>query len=290
MAEPKTKKSKPSIVENITDEQWETFYRNGYVKLGKTLTDEEIEQLKERSEEIMLGKVQYGDKLLMQLDPGGNYGEHVYNGQTPGFKGPTLKYRKLGETGCGLECDPLFRKVMSKPIFQQACQRIYGSHAGIGVYRAVLFNKPSGAGTDLPWHQDGGEWWGLDRDPQIFVWTAIDPATEENGCVHVIRGSYKLGILTQQGHMLTEEDVKKYCVPENEDLLVCDAGESILVHNWTIHKSGTNPTPGSRRGLSVNYIDSRTKVLDPKPELAGELGRPGQSFHVLFESPFHTKA
>jgi len=234
----------------------------------------------------MLGKVQYGDKLLMQLDPGGNYGNHVYNGQTPGFKGPTTSYRKLGETGMGLECDPVFREAMGQDIFREACGRVYGRHASIGIYRSVLFTKPPQGGTELPWHQDGGEWWALDRDPLVFFWTAIDPATRENGCVRAIRGSYKLGLLSRQGHLLCQEDVKTFCRPEDEVLLECQPGETWMVHNWTIHMSGKNPSSVPRRGFSVNYIDARTRVLDPKPDLAGELGKPGQSFFVLFDSPF----
>jgi hypothetical protein len=30
-----------------------------------------------------------------------------------------------------------------------------------------------GGGTPLPWHQDGGEHWALDRDPLMFVWIAL---------------------------------------------------------------------------------------------------------------------
>ncbi len=30
-----------------------------------------------------------------------------------------------------------------------------------------------GGGTALPWHQDGGEHWALDRDPLLFVWIAL---------------------------------------------------------------------------------------------------------------------
>ena len=59
-----------------------------------------------------------------------------------------------------------------------------------------------------------------------------------------------------------------------------------LVHNFTVHRSGTNTTPGARRGFSANYIDARTRVLDLKPPLAGPIGVPGHTFPIVFPAPF----
>ena len=63
------------------------------------------------------------DNLIMQLDPGGGYSTEVAQAQSTGFKKATLKYRKIGEAGAGLECDPVFSEMMSLPIFQDACYR-----------------------------------------------------------------------------------------------------------------------------------------------------------------------
>ena len=118
----------------------------------------------------------------MQLDPGGEYTPDVSmcksGQQSVGFKGATRAYRKIGECSAGLENDDVFREAICLDTYKEACRRIYGGHAEISIYRAMVFNKPAKQGTNLPWHQDGGDWWGLDRDPQIFVWTAIDPATK----------------------------------------------------------------------------------------------------------------
>jgi len=49
----------------------------------------------------------------------------------------------------------------------------------VAIYRATLFGKSARGGTNLPWHQDGGSFWGLDRDPRLQVWTALDDAPIE---------------------------------------------------------------------------------------------------------------
>ncbi len=227
----------------------------------------------------------------MQLDPGGDYSSDVAREQTVGFKSATVKYRKLGDAGAGLECDPVFLEAMRLPLFRDACARVYGGHADIAVYRAMLFNKPAGAGTMLPWHQDGGDWWGLDRDPLFFVWTAVDDSTVDNGCVAVLPGTHKLGLLSRRGHTLSKAALARLRADERAVPVEVRAGESVIMHNWLVHSSGVNPTDEPRRAFSVNYCDARTRVADPKPHVMPEdvyrpedsFLPPGHSFPLVFE-------
>ena len=41
--------------------------------------------------------------------------------------------------------------------------------------------------------------------------------------------------------------------------LELDAGEAVLLHNWTLHRSGTNATAIARRAFSVCYMDAATR-------------------------------
>jgi len=124
----------------------------------------------------------------------------------------------------------------------------------------------------------------------VFVWTALTPASVDNGCVQVVRGSHKAGLLSKRGHTLSSTDVTRVVEEARARGDVVDLelapGESVLCHNWTVHQSGTNVTSAPRRGFSVNYVDARTRVSDPKPPLAGILGIPGTGFPVVFPAPF----
>lgn len=122
----------------------------------------------------------------------------------------------------------------------------------------------------------------MDRDPLCFVWTALTPATRDNGAVQVVRGSHRHGILSHRGHTLTPEQVARLIAPEDIVHMELAAGEAVLVHNWLIHQSGRNTTSSPRRGFSANYIDARTRVLSPKPPLAGPIGTAGQAFPLLW--------
>ena len=273
----------------VTDAQWAEFDRAGFVNVGRVIPAGLLARMQRRAEDIMLGRVRHAN-LLMQLDPGGAYDTSVQDEktQTVGWKGATLAYRKVGEAQCGLECDDVFRAAMRLPVFRGACARMYGAHAPIAVYRAMLFNKPAAAGTDLPFHQDGGDWWAVDRDPLFFVWTALEDAHVRNGCVRVLEGTHKLGLLSKRGHTLSADTLARLGGAAASVAVEVKAGESVLMHNWLVHASGTNATGQSRLAFSVNYCDGRTRVLDPKPVVqpenrVGALGAPGTSFPLIFD-------
>lgn len=131
-------------------------------------------------------------------------------------------------------------------------------------------------------------WWALDRDPLCFVWIALTPATRENGAVQAVRGSHARGLLSLRGHTLSPEAIAEVVDAHPGDVVDLELapGEAVLCHNFLVHRSSTNTTNTARRGFSVNYIDARTRVSNPKPALAGPLGTPGGAFPLIFESPF----
>lgn len=238
----------------LTDEQWKRFQRDGYLRLGRLLDNQQLAELQQRIDAIMLGDatIDY-DTLLMQLDSDtGAYGDAPR--QSNGHKGRTLGYRKIQ----GLEQDPLFLEYLQRPLFRDICARSYGADTPVGVYRAMFMNKPVKRGTFLPWHQD--RWPALDRDPEITIWTALDAATIENGCVQVIPGTH--GTLINREHpsgFLTEEMAKEHCEPSRVEYLELEAGEAAILHNWLLHASDVNRSEIARRGFSVCYMDARTK-------------------------------
>ena len=240
----------------LTDEQWRQYERDGFLPLGKVLNDADLSALQNRIDAIMQGRadVPY-DRMLMQVDS--ETGRYEDAGeQSRGFKGATPNYRKIQD----LELDPLFLEYMSRPEFQAICRRVYGAETPIAAFRAMFMNKPANKGTRLPWHQD--RWSSLDRDPLITVWTALDPATEANGCVQVIPGSHKFGLLNpaHPSGFVSEEQAEKILQENAPQSLILEPGEAVLLHNWLLHASDVNRSGVSRRAFSVCYMDGRTQT------------------------------
>ena len=236
------------------DIDWETFDKEGYLLLGKVADEAQLVALQTRMNEIMLGYVRYKG-MYFQLDSTtGAYSDVVGGGE---WQEATLNYRKIEM----LERDEHFLRYMQHPIFREITQKAYGEE-NVSIYRAMFMNKPANRGTILPYHQDGGLQWGIDKNPLITVWTALDPATPENGCMQVIPGSHKLGLLSEHGHTITEEQERKYADDKDSVYLTAKEGEAILLHNWMLHRSGINTINQSRRAFSVCYMEGTTKSLN----------------------------
>lgn len=239
----------------VTDAQWREYEELGYVNLGKLVNDADLAELQRRIDDIMQGKAPADyDRMLMQLDSESGKYEDAGE-QSKGFKGSTPNYRKIQD----LEFDPLFLAFMQEPLFRETCARVYGKETEIACFRAMFFNKPAHKGTWLPWHQD--RWNFLSMDPLLTIWTALDPATQANGCVQVIPRSHKLGIINPDhpSGFLTKEMAEKHCPPEKARLLELKAGEVALLHNWLLHASDVNRSETSRRAFSACYMDARTR-------------------------------
>ncbi|GDY14742.1 hypothetical protein LBMAG53_36200 [Planctomycetota bacterium] len=252
---------------DLTAAQLDEFAQRGFIRLGRIVTTEQLTGLQKRIDQIMLGEVR-NDELMMQLDSeSGKYEEMP--GQTKGFKGPTLAYRKIE----GLEIDPVFLAYMQQPLIRAMCQRLVGPH--ISVYRTMFMNKPANRGTLLPWHQDGGTNWNLTIDPILTLWLAIDPATIANGCVQVIPGSHKLGLLSERGHTISAEHERLHCPAERVEYLELAPGEAVLLHNFLLHRSDRNATAQSRRALSLCLMDAATRQRNAQDKTFPILFGPG---------------
>lgn len=249
----------------ITQSQWDSYTRHGFLHLGKVISDEVLEILTRRADDLAMGRVS-NPNVRMQRDTGGVYEE--LPGVVSSFEEGTLVYRKIQ----GLETDDQYGKLVSNPLFLHICAWHYGTHAPVSLFRAMVMNKPAGQGTVLPWHQDGGDVWALDRDPLVTIWVALDPATRENGCLEVVPGTHRLGLLSAHGSTLSDADVRRHCPNDKVVSLEVGPGCAVLLHNWLIHRSGINPSPVARRAFTACFMDGRTRSTltgDLFPLIAG---------------------
>ena len=240
------------------DMEHEQFTNQGYLRLGQVLSVHQLTALQERINDIMLGRVRYENMRLQAVDKNSEGRRTIGNGEA------TLSYRRIDD----LEQDPLFLSYIQHPLFRQITHRYIGEE--VSVFRSMLMNKPPGRSQPLGWHQDVGAGWGIDQNPIITIWTALDDASKATGSMQVVPGSNKHGIINQR-HWLEPEDQPRYAPPEAVIDLEAEAGEAILLHNFLLHRSGTNSTASARRAFSVTYMDAETRTLDT-----------GQTFPVVF--------
>lgn len=229
------------------------FARQGYARLGPVLASDAARQLRQRADELMLGEVRYPGLFFQHDSATGRYQDLVFGA---GWVGPSLSYRKLEK----LELDPLFAAWIENPLFARIAQAVLGREAAL--YRAVLWNKAPRGGMDLPWHQDDGRFWGLDRSPLLQIWTALDDAPIDAGCVEVVPGTHHAGLATPQGGTIPDA-VYAAAASASQSAqplqLPVRAGEALLIHNHVWHRSGRNHTKQPRRALGISYVSAGTR-------------------------------
>jgi phytanoyl-CoA hydroxylase len=232
------------------------FVTHGWARVGVLGDRATMEALATRADAIMRGEVTYPGLFFQHDSASGRYEDLEYG---KGWRGPSLAYRKVEK----LELDPLFWEWIRHDVFRRIAAAIYPG-SDVTLYRAFLMNKHAGGGSDLPWHQDGGNFWGLDREPRLQIWTAIDDAPLDGGCVEVVSGTHAGGLATPLGGVVPKDrtvGLEARAIP-----LPAVAGEVILLHNHLWHRSRRSTTGRPRRALSVCYMDGATQCRRKKRE------------------------
>lgn len=241
----------PSASSLPLDEALGAYARDGFVRLGRVVSDEGLAALRERAEDLMLGRVSYPG---MFFQPDATTGRYEDAPLGLGWQGPSLAYRKLEK----LELDERFRDYLRNPLFERVARaRIEGP---VVLYRAILFNKGEGTGgSEVPWHQDGGLLWGLSELPELQLWTALDDAPLDGGCLEVVPGSHRGGLATPLGGVVPADQVSARDAEARAVPLPVVAGEVILLHNALWHRSLRSQTRKRRLGFSVCLMSERVK-------------------------------
>ena len=106
-----------------------------------------------------------------------------------------------------------------------------------------------------PWHQDAGVTLEA-ADPHFIltVWLPLVSTTSENGCLQIIPGQHKSGLLQHQtvsglGTVILEE-----LMPNEEPLVLpMEKGDVLLMHKGTPHRSSPNFTDSIRWSMDMRY-------------------------------------
>ncbi|MFP6896069.1 MAG: phytanoyl-CoA dioxygenase family protein [Roseibacillus sp.] len=126
-------------------------------------------------------------------------------------------------------------------------------------YHSKMILKDAKVGGAWAWHQDYGYWYqnGLLFPDLVSVMIAVDDATQENGCLQVLKGSHKMGRIN---HTLTGDQAGADMEHVNEalkrlEVVQCEmkAGDALYFHSNTLHCSAANTSDNARWALICCY-------------------------------------
>jgi ectoine hydroxylase-related dioxygenase (phytanoyl-CoA dioxygenase family) len=128
-------------------------------------------------------------------------------------------------------------------------------------WNQIVYKSPETA-KQFPWHQDDA-YTAVDPSPYLTLWIAISDATPENGCISVLPGTHKKGLIPHEqtpegwaGHRLDD--------PDQGRLVPVAAGSVIAFWSLTLHKSGPNQSGGVRKAYVVQFCKAGTVRADDR--------------------------
>ncbi len=237
----------------ITGIQVEQFHELGYFVTEPMWSDAELESVREECDRLHV--------------------EAIRNAEADGHAERIEIARLRPFIGRAHTRSEVLRSFVRSPLYLEACATLIGLDADLYYNQVVI--KPPARGRHFGWHQDSGY---VVTEPLAYItcWTAIDRTYVENGCIWIIPGSHKRGLI---GHRRNETDQSTDAVLDNEDEAVAvemQAGQVAIFSSLMLHKSGPNVSQELRRGYVPQYhvpgvikVESGEPFGDQLPVLRG---------------------
>jgi hypothetical protein len=227
----------------LTQDEVAAFDDEGFVIVDGLLNGEETDLLRD---------IARADQALLAEAAGRADGE-----------GGSIKVHVANELG---ESDIYSAIVRSQRIVNTMesllCDEVYHYH-----HKMIL--KEPRVGGAWAWHQDYGYWYdnGCLFPYMASCMIAVDPATMQNGCLQVLRGSHHMGRVThgKVGDQ-TGADLERVQVARDRlELVHCELepGSAIFFHCNLLHRSDQNKSDDPRWAFICCY---NTKGNDPYKE------------------------
>ena len=216
----------------LSPEQISDYERDGYVIVRGLFTPEETE---------LLGETAHNDDAMDKASSA------MDDGQGNDVRLALWNHPGEGIYGMFARC-----KRMVDSVEQLLGGEVYH-------YHSKMILKDAKVGGAWAWHQDYGYWYqnGVLYPDLCSVMVAVDAATEENGCLQVLKGSHKLGRVNHilSGDQAGADPERVEEAKKRLDLVhvVMDPGDALYFHANLLHASAANNSDKSRWAMICCY-------------------------------------
>ncbi|MFT5367568.1 MAG: phytanoyl-CoA hydroxylase [Candidatus Latescibacterota bacterium] len=251
------------------------FHRDGYLAFENVLTTEEVEAAKDaltvvharQYEAAKAGRAQvreanpkatknYSGMSLITPDSG--FGIHYEPGLNPmdlTVDEAEAKFRKMH----GYEDQhPIFQALIKHDRTKGFIESVLGERAVLKGTMAL--SKPPFIGSEKPWHQDNAYFNWLPLEALATAWIALDDATIENGCMHVLQGMHVKGAF-KHCHTIDCQIVPGRLDYSDAIPVELKAGGAMIFSSMLPHQTPPNSSAGRRRALQFQYRGESTRAV-----------------------------
>jgi len=245
-----------------TDELSARFHRDGFVVLPGALDDGQVDAARSEATAICRGLR-------------GNIDGMPALGPTDRLEARLSDEDVLRQFLCihfPHKTSALMEQLAREPAVVDLLTRVIGPD--LKMMQSMLFIKSEGK-PGQAWHQDEAHIPTRDRS-LTAAWIALDDATVENGCLWVIPGSHRSGVLFPTR---LQDDRRFDCTDEAFDFGYRDvdavpvevpAGTAVVFNGYLLHRSLPNTGRHGMRRALVNHYMSATSLLPWTAPASGE--------------------
>jgi phytanoyl-CoA hydroxylase len=232
----------------LTPEQIKQFHRDGYLRSGKVLNDEQVELLRSELQRV------------------------IDDGDKPGVPQPVLLHNMNGDPNNAVwqivniwEASTPFRDLLiANPTIAEEMSQLTGASA-LRIWHDQIQYKPPKVGGVNMWHQDAPLWPILAPMTEVSAWVALDDVDVANGCMHMIPGSHTWGnhMAWIRNNVPSWDAMPKEFNGHAVEVRACPVkrGEVHYHHALTWHGSPENHSDRPRRALAIHFMTNETRYV-----------------------------
>ena len=244
-------------IEDITEEDLGFFQEHGYLVIDNFLDDAEIDAALDG----MMALLEEGSEDRIQFED-----ELVDEGADPDDIPPEVKQDYVRKFMWFVDHSDGMRAPSEKESLLGLLETLVGGEPEM--FQDMALIKPPEGGGEKPWHQDKAYFDVALDAPAVGVWIALDEATAENGCMHVIPGSHHDGPVVhfdRRDWQICDTDVQV----DQDVMAPLEPGGALLFDGLLHHGTPPNTSENRRRALQFHYTAADAEWLDDRPEEFG---------------------
>ena len=208
--------------------------RDGWCLLEAVLGPAEVEALRGEAERLCADADAFAERGVVPVSP-----------------------RRRDRLDPVIDLSPPFRALAHDERLLVVAREVLGGEPQL--FKDKFIAKPPGT-VGYSAHQDGAYWQDFDLSPADFLTTVffLDDSGAENGAIECASGLHS-ALLTDPGVIA---DVDESLLSAPFTMIEARAGDLLLIHSLTPHRSGPNRSGGMRRTLLFTYaVDSRPRPV-----------------------------
>ncbi|KAH8083794.1 phytanoyl-CoA dioxygenase [Cristinia sonorae] len=284
-------------LEYLTQQQIDSFYRDGYLVIPGFLSQQDTSVLLTRAKQLLqdfsledhpLTKFTTGDDNHVGDDYFLTSGDKIryFLEESAVVDGKLVreKEKAVNKIGHGLhELDPVFREAtLGNPAIKAVARDLKFHHDPVAL-QSMIICKQTEIGGEVPEHNDSTFLY-TNPPTALGFWIALEKCTPENGALSFLPGSHlttpiaKRFVRMPTGGTGFEELISPENVPNRTAgkyiLEACLPGDLVVIHGSVLHKSERNTSPHTRFAYTFHMIESppyaeydEKNWLQPTPEL-----------------------